>query len=75
MKTAKLFRNGKSQAIRLPKEFNLEGKEVYIRRVGHTVVLIPKGDPWKSLRESLELFTDDFLAEREQLPAETREKF
>jgi antitoxin VapB len=41
--TAKLFMHGRSQAVRLPKEFRLPGKEVYVRRVGDTVVLEPIG--------------------------------
>lgn len=73
MNTAKLFRNGKSQAVRLPKEFNFEGNEVYIKRIGPSVVIMPKDDPWASLAESLEKFSDDFMAEREQPPADSRE--
>jgi antitoxin VapB len=44
--TAKLFMHGRSQAVRLPKEFRLPGKEVYVRRVGDTVVLEPIGRPF-----------------------------
>ena len=73
MNTAKLFMNGKSQAVRLPREFKFEGTEVYIKRVGPNVILIPKGDPWESLRTSLSMFTDDFMSERNQPPAEDRE--
>lgn len=42
MKTAKLFRTGGSQAVRLPKEFRLEGSEVYILREGERIILLPK---------------------------------
>ena len=66
MKTAKLFKKGKSQAVRLPKEFKFQGTEVYIKRIGRNVVLIPKDDPWESLISSLDNFSDDFLADREQ---------
>jgi antitoxin VapB len=41
MTTAKLFQTGRSQAVRLPKEFRFEGKEVYIKRVGNGVLLLP----------------------------------
>ena len=41
MKTAKLFRNGQSQAVRLPKEFRFEGEFVYIKRSGNAIVLLP----------------------------------
>jgi len=73
MNTAKIFKNGKSQAVRLPKEFKFQGNEIYIKRIGHNVLLIPKDDPWESLVSSLDQFSDDFMAEREQLPAENRE--
>jgi antitoxin VapB len=44
-KTAKLFMNGRSQAVRLPKEFRFEGKEVYVHREGEQVILSPKASP------------------------------
>ena len=44
MKTAKLFKNGESQAVRLPKEFRFAGEEVFIKRVGSAVVLFSKGE-------------------------------
>ena len=66
MNTAKLFKNGKSQAVRLPKEFKFEGNEVYIKKVGRLVILIPQNDPWESLMDSLDKFSDDFMSEREQ---------
>ena len=65
-KTAKLFMNGQSQAVRLPKEFRFEGKEVFIKRMGDVVVLMPYEHPWQSLVDSLDEFTDDFLSERQQ---------
>ena len=61
MKTAKLFMNGGSQAVRLPKDCRFEGKEVYVKRVGSAVILYPKDDPWALLRESLDEFPDDFM--------------
>jgi antitoxin VapB len=66
MKTAKIFKSGKGQAVRLPKEFKLEGSEVYIKRVGRNVILTPKDTAWDSLINSLHLFTDDFMSERKQ---------
>ena len=41
MKTAKIFQNGQSQAVRLPKEFRFDDKEVFIKKIGHVVCLIP----------------------------------
>ena len=69
MKTAKLFKNGDSQAVRLPREFRFAGKEVLIKRVGSAVVLLPKAKSWDTLVESLDKFPPDFMSEREQ-PAE-----
>ncbi len=60
MKTAKLFRNGQSQAVRLPKEFRFEGQEVFIHRIGNAIVLLPVDAPFQTLFDSLSLFTDDF---------------
>jgi antitoxin VapB len=73
MKTAKLFQNGQSQAVRLPKEFRLEGDEVFIKKVGSVVVLIPTAHSWDSLFGSLDKFSADFMAERKQPQQQTRE--
>ena len=73
MKTAKLFRNGESQAVRLPKEFRFRGDEVFIKRVGSAVVLLPKARSWDTLLESLAKFPSDFMDNRNQ-PAETDER-
>lgn len=66
MKTAKLFKNGDSQAVRLPKEFRFEGSEVLIKRMGNAVVLLPAARSWDTLASSLAKFPDDFMAAREQ---------
>jgi antitoxin VapB len=66
MNTAKVFLNGRSQAVRLPKEFQFSTDEVYIRRVGGVVLLFPREKAWDSLAWSLEHFTQDFMAERDQ---------
>ena len=75
MKTAKLFRNGRSQAVRLPKEFRFEGDEVYIKKTGNVVQLIPISGSWNSLFSSLDKFSSDFMEERQPLPLEDRESF
>ncbi len=73
MKTAKIFRNGQSQAVRLPKEFRLEGEEVFIKHMGNAVILIPKKNSWDSLINSLPLFSSDFMQERDQ-PKEQQQR-
>ena len=66
MNRAKLFKNGDSQAIRLPKEFRFKGKEVYIRREGNNIILTPIDDAVDRLWNSLSLFSKDFKIERNQ---------
>jgi antitoxin VapB len=73
MKTAKLFKNGRSQAVRLPKEFRFEGESVYIQKVGEYVILVPEANPWSSMIKATHSFSDDFLAEREQPGLQERE--
>jgi antitoxin VapB len=73
MRTAKLFKNGGSQAVRLPKEFRFEGSRVFIKKVGDAVVLLPRQDSWDVLFKSLSQFTDDFMAAREQPVPQDRE--
>ena len=73
MQTAKIFTNGRSQAIRLPKEFRFSGDDVFINKIGNIVILIPKDDPWASLANSLDQFTADFMENRDQPPQNSRE--
>ena len=73
MKTAKLFKNGRSQAVRLPKEFRLGGTQVFIKKVGNAVVLIPEHNSWESLVDSLEQFSQDFMESRDQPDQQVRE--
>ena len=73
MKTARLFQNGQSQAVRLPKEFRFDGNKVFIKRIGEAVVLIPYQDSWQSLSDSLACFSDDFMQSRIQPAQPPRE--
>lgn len=73
MDKAKIFKNGQSQAIRLPKKYRFELDEVYIKKIGNLVVLIPDEQPWKFFIDSLDKFTDDFMDERGQLIIESRD--
>ena len=67
METAKLFINGQSQAVSLPNEYRFYGNEVYIRKVGQTVMLFPKEQNWEIFLEGLKSFTSDFMeGERDQ---------
>ncbi len=73
--TAKIFTNGGSQAVRLPKEFRLDGDEVCIKRIGSVVVLYEKDQGWDFLRDAIGQATDDFMADGREQPdaAEARE--
>ena len=74
MDTAKVFTNGGSQAIRLPKDCRFTGDEVLVNRIGSIVILMPKDNPWQSTVDSLSLFTEDFLADGiEPLPLQERD--
>jgi len=72
MDTAKLFTSGRSQAVRLPKAFRFEGKEVIVKRCGNGVLLLPMDDPWQLMEEALNDFDPDFRIEREQPDSQAR---
>jgi antitoxin VapB len=59
--------------VRLPKEFRFEGDEVIIKRSGNAVVLIPTNHSWEVLASSLDKFSDDFMANRNQPDPQIRE--
>ena len=73
METAKLFKNGHSQAVRLPKKFRFGSDRVYIKQVGDAVILLPYNTPWNTLLDSLSMFSSDFMEVREQPPVQDRE--
>ena len=72
---AKLFKNGRSQAVRLPSEFRFEGKEVFVYKEGDKVVLSPKPTSWDDFFDSPLKATKDFMAERFDPPPQGREIF
>lgn len=71
-RTAKLFKNGGSQAVRLPKEFRLEGDEVLVRLDGDTIILSPKPKSWKDFFTKTPLPSEDFMHDRTDLPPQHR---
>ena len=73
MNTAKLFINGRSQAVRLPKEYRFDDDEVFITKVDEMVILYPRRKGWDLLARGIERFTEDFMAERDQ-PAAADER-
>lgn len=75
MNTAKISTDGNHQIVILPEAFQVTGTEVYIKKMGNAIVLITKDNPWQSLFESLDQFSDDFMMTRDQPPLEIRETF
>ena len=76
MQTAKIFLNGRSQAIRIPKEYQFKGDEVYIQKHGDAVLLIPHEKAWEVFMEGINEFTDDFMRDgRKQGEVQEREAF
>jgi len=74
MQKAKLFQNGRSQAVRLPKEFQFNGEDVYIKKHGKAVLLVPHDQAWEVFLEGLDGFSDDFMKDgREQGKNQERE--
>jgi antitoxin VapB len=63
MQTARLFANGRSQAVRLPKEYQFNGENVYIQKVGEAVILFPVDREWEVFLHGLHSFSDDFMSE------------
>lgn len=63
MMTAKVFENGRSQAIRLPKECRFSSDEVMVNKIGDIVILLPKHDKWDSFMRAIDMFSDDFMAD------------
>lgn len=72
---AKIFKNGQSQAVRLPKEFRFENQdELFVKKVDDGIILLPKNDKsvWDNMFDRLDEFSDDFMETRVQ-PVQNRE--
>ncbi len=68
MLSSKVFISGNSQAIRLPKEYQVEEKELYIQKIGSTLILFPKKNPWETFEKSLNEFSEDFMIDGRNQP-------
>lgn len=75
METAKIFENGRSQAVRLPKKFRFSGEEVLVQRLGQAVMLVPKEESWQTFLNGINSFSDDFLEEGRFLESQTAREF
>ena len=74
MMTAKVFKNGRSQAIRLPKECRFSSDEVVVNKIGDVVILLPKENKWDSFMRAIDMFSDDFMADGRTNSAQEREE-
>lgn len=63
MMTAKIFENGRSQAVRLPKECRFSTDEVAVNRIGDIVLLMPKTNKWNTFMQAIDMFSEDFMEE------------
>ncbi|MDO9519168.1 MAG: type II toxin-antitoxin system VapB family antitoxin [Pseudohongiella sp.] len=71
----KVFMNGRSQAIRLPKELRFESDTVYLRKEGDEVIISPKESDWDAFFDEESAFGDDFMNDREDTPPQERTSF
>ena len=71
MTAAKVFMNGRSQAIRLPKEFRVSSDEVFLKKTSGGFIVVER-DPWEIFEEGCRELSDGFMAERAQPPLEKR---
>jgi antitoxin VapB len=72
-RTAKVFKNNRSQAVRLPKEFQFSTSEVFIRRQGDDVILSPRPEDWSEYLKMGPVASDEFMEGIEDLPPQDRE--
>jgi antitoxin VapB len=73
MHTATVITHGHNQSVQLPEGFQMSSGEVYVKRLGKSVLLIPKdADRWELMEGSLAQFTDDFMRDRNQPPQQHR---
>ena len=73
MLTAKIFENGRSQAVRLPKECRFSSDEVLVNKIGDIVILLPKSSNWDSFAAAIDMFSDDFMDDKREDSLQERE--
>lgn len=71
-KRAKIFMNGRSQAVRLPKEYRFECEEVYVRKLGDSLILSAAEPGWDAFFDEPTVFNEEYLAERADVPPQQR---
>ena len=73
MLTAKIFENGRSQAVRLPKECRFSSDKVLVNKIGDIVILLPKSSNWDSFAAAIDMFSDDFMNDKRDDSLQERE--
>ena len=73
-RTAKVFMTNRSQAVRLPKEYQFSTAEVFIRKEGDDVILSPRPCDWSTFLETAPVASEGFMNDVEDLPAQEREE-
>lgn len=71
--TAKIFENGRSQAVRLPKECRFSSDEILVNKIGDIVILLPKSSNWDSFAAAIDMFSDDFMDDKRDDSLQERE--
>ncbi len=61
MMTAKIFENGRSQAVRLPKSCRFTSDEVHVNKIGNIVILTPNDSKWETFMQAVDMFSEDFM--------------
>ena len=74
MDTARIFQSGRSQAVRLPKEYRFAGTKVVVQHFGNGVLLLPVDDPWQTLQAGLEAFEPGFVLTRAEPEDQMRDE-
>ncbi len=72
-RAAKIFMNNRSQAVRLPKEFQFNGREVFMRKEGNDVILSPRPSDWSSYLAEGPVASENFMEGVEDLPVQESE--
>ena len=73
MLTAKIFENGRSQAVKLPKECGFSSDEVLVNKIGDIVILLPKSSNWDSFAAAIDMFSYDFMNDKRDDSLQERE--
>lgn len=71
---AKVFKSGNSQAVRLPKKYRVKNEEVFIKKEGSKIILIPKPKSWREFFLNAPKISDDFMSEREDTIPQIRSR-